>query len=79
MEQHRRDLATPERQAAIAALNERVLKVRSALPRKLRGKVVDPVIVVNGKYLIEGQTVGSVEKVFQILNWMMRNLGETSR
>ena len=78
VEQYREDLAAPGRQEEMEALNKRVLQVRNALPRKLRNKAVEPVLVVNGKYLIEGQTAGSVERVFQILNWTVRQLVEQS-
>lgn len=79
VEQHRADLATPERQDAIARANERVLAIRSELPRRLQDTVVDPVLVVNGKYLVEGQTAGSIERVFQILNWVVREISERAR
>ena len=70
-DQYLDNLKSEGRQAAIRDANRRILEYRSHLPKRDRHKVVDPVLVIDGKYLIEGQTAGSAERVFQILNWLV--------
>ena len=70
-ERYLESLRSEERQTAIRDANRRILEYRKNLPRQDRHKVVDPVVVIDGKYLIEGQTAGSTERVFQILNWLV--------
>ena len=40
--------------------------------RRREADVRTPVVVVDGRYLIDRTSAGSVEKLFQILNWMVR-------
>ena len=56
----------------IRTANAKAQTVRAALERR-RIPTTDPVLLINGKWVLTGATAGSTERVFQILNWIREN------
>ena len=70
-----RQRTSPEYEIDLAAVRAKVAGVEGTLNRYKDGRAIeDPVLVVNGEYVIEGGLSNGTVRALQILNWTVRKI-----